>query len=54
MLIFETKTVLITNNNQILILAKQITFNDFSPHYQTYEVPNKSQIIDEFALVNTY
>lgn len=44
--------LLITNNSQILILAKQIALNDFSPHYQAYEVPVELQIINEFALVN--
>jgi len=33
MFIFEIKAVLITNNSQILILAKQIILNNFSPHY---------------------
>jgi len=52
MFIFEIKAVLITNNSQILILAKQIALNDFSPHYQAYEVPDELQIVDEFTLVN--
>lgn len=52
MFVFEIKAVLITNNNQILILAKQITLNYFSTHYQAYEVPEKFHIVDESALVN--
>jgi len=52
MFMFEIKAVLITNNNQILILAKQITLNYFSTHYQAYEVPEKFHIVDESALVN--